>query len=52
MFHQLERIIHEDQPYTFLFCSDALLAYHSNIDNIRVFATGIESLSFYINPGE
>ena len=51
MFHRLEKIIHEEQPYTFLFCSDALLAYQSDIANIRVFATGIESLSFYINTG-
>lgn len=44
---EIEKIIHNEQPYTFMFYSDALLALDSNILNVRLFPHGVQPLSFY-----
>ena len=44
---KIERIIHEEQPYTFLFCNDALLALDSKFGNVRIFPNELHSISFF-----
>ena len=41
---RIERIIHEDQPYTFLYTPDALVALWSCYGNVKLFPGGLESL--------
>ena len=44
---EIERIIHEEQPYTFMFYPDALLALSDEYRNVRMFPDGVKPLSFY-----
>lgn len=39
--HRIGRILHEDQPYTFLFVPNALVAQAARYRNVRVFPGGI-----------
>ena len=41
---RIERIIHEDQPYSFLYAPDSLVALWSHYRNVRIFPGGLESL--------
>lgn len=43
---RIEAIIHEDQPYTFLYAPDALVALRAGYGNVRLFPGGLESLAF------
>ena len=46
--HEFHKLIHEEQPYTFLLVPDALTAASGKLQNIRCFPTGIETESFWI----
>lgn len=46
--HEISRILHEDQPYTFLFCPYSLSAINAKYRNVRVFPTGIPEIIFYL----
>jgi len=35
--HDIHRILHEEQPYTFLFCPDELLGINARYENVRLF---------------
>ena len=48
---EIEKIIHDEQPYTFMFYPDALLAADSGYRNIRLFPYGVKPVSFYYEPG-
>ena len=43
---RIERIIHEDQPYTFLYTPYSLAAVSSRFGNVRVFPVGLVPLVF------
>jgi len=43
---KIERIIHEDQPYTFLYSPYSLVALRPHYDNVRVFPGGLEPMTF------
>lgn len=45
---KIEKIIHEEQPYTFMFYPDALVVVSGDYENVKVFPQGLESLSFYM----
>ena len=45
---RIEKILHDEQPYTFMFYSDILLAISDKYDNVKVFPMGIEPTSFFI----
>jgi peptide/nickel transport system substrate-binding protein len=49
--HEIEKLIHDEQPYTFLFCFDALVAVSSEFQNVRIFPNSIHPISFYVDPG-
>ncbi len=44
---EIEKIIHEEQPYTFMFYMDALIALDEGFKNVKVFPYGVKPLSFY-----
>ncbi len=48
--HRFERILHEEQPYTFLFAPYDLLAMSNRYRNARLFPTGIENSILWV-PG-
>ena len=35
LYHEIDRLIYEDQPYTFLFAEDATSGYNVRLDNVR-----------------
>lgn len=40
--HRMHRILHDDQPYTFLFCNPSLTVVNKRFGNVKVHATGLE----------
>lgn len=45
---KIEKILHEEQPYTFMFYPDALLTVSCDYENVKVFPQGVEPLSFFM----
>ena len=45
---EIESILQQEQPYTFMFYPDSLLAVSSKYENIRLFPMGVEPISFYL----
>ena len=41
--HQFQKILHEEQPYTFLFVNYNLIAQNNRYRNVRVFPLGLET---------
>ncbi|MBQ4328151.1 MAG: peptide-binding protein [Lentisphaeria bacterium] len=52
MNHRIEKLIHEEQPYTFLFCFDSLVAVSSQFKNIKLYPNRIYPISFYWQEDE
>ena len=50
LYREMEKIIHEEQPYTFMFYPDSLLVVSTEYDNVRVFPDGVYPLSFRMKP--
>ncbi|WP_176015044.1 peptide-binding protein [Victivallis sp. Marseille-Q1083] len=46
--HQFQALLHEEQPYTFLFSPYALLAVSGRYENVRVFADGVPKLILWV----
>ena len=46
--HQIERHLYNDQPYTFMFYPDQLVALESRYRNVRLFPRGLASLAFWL----
>jgi peptide/nickel transport system substrate-binding protein len=47
--HKIGEILHEDQPYTFLFCPYSLTAISKRYNNVKLYPIGIPELPFYVN---
>ena len=47
---RIERIIHEDQPYTFLYAPYSLVAVSAKYDNVRLFPGGLEPAIYVERP--
>ena len=45
---KISQILHEDQPYTFLFCPYSLCAIDNHYQNVRVFSSGIPEILFFL----
>ena len=43
----IERHLYNDQPYTFLFYPDALVALNSRYRNVRLFPSGLSAMAFW-----
>lgn len=46
--HQIEMHLYRDQPYTFMFYPDALVALDRRYRNVRLFPRGLETLAFWL----
>lgn len=42
LFKKLQRLIHDEQPYTFLFNPATLLAYNKRFTNVKVYKIGVD----------
>ena len=46
---EFHEIIHEEQPYTFLFCCEALVAVHKRFKNVKVYPPlGLKVIEWYV----
>lgn len=50
--HRISEILHEDQPYTFLFCPYSLVALSSRYRNVKVYPSGLASEAFWVPEKE
>ncbi|MFC1735984.1 peptide-binding protein [Candidatus Hydrogenedentota bacterium] len=48
MFKRFHAIMHEEQPYTFLFCSESLEALDKRFANVEVYPLGLDLLEWYV----
>ncbi|MBN2310149.1 MAG: peptide-binding protein [Candidatus Hydrogenedentes bacterium] len=48
MYHRFHEILHEEQPYTFLFCRKALVAVDKRFQNTKVYPYGMDSLEWWV----
>ncbi|MCU0821440.1 MAG: peptide-binding protein [Spirochaetes bacterium] len=52
MYNRLHEIIHEEQPYTFMFCSPALVVVSKRFDNVVVHTAGLETREWKVKKQE
>lgn len=43
LYHRFHEILYENQPYTFLFTQDSLVAVHRRFQNVQVYKSGLET---------
>jgi peptide/nickel transport system substrate-binding protein len=48
MYHRLHEIIHEEQPYTFLFTMEALVAVSRRFQNVNVYRMGLAPREWWV----
>lgn len=48
LYREFSRIVHEEQPYTFLFCAKSLIAVSNRFQNVKVYPLGIDPLEWYV----
>lgn len=52
LYHQFDRVLHEEQPYTFLINSDKLVAQDKRYRNAKVYPLGMDMNTFWVPPAE
>jgi peptide/nickel transport system substrate-binding protein len=50
LWHECHRILHEDQPYTFLFCQKYMYWFDGRIQNIHEAKLGLNQFHYHIAP--
>lgn len=48
LYHRLSAIIHEEQPYTYLYCTKALVAVDKRFRNVKVYPRGLDSTEWWV----
>ena len=48
LYHRFHEILHEEQPYTFLFTAEALVAVSRRFENVNVFPMGLYPLEWWV----
>lgn len=52
LYHQMERILHEEQPCTFLFTFTSRLVRHQRFTNVHVYPGGVDMREWGLGPSE
>ena len=52
MYYRVQEIIHEEQPYTFLFTDEALTAVSRRFQNVEVYPMGLSPLYWWVPKDE
>lgn len=50
LYHEFQEILHEEQPYTFLFNTPSLVAVSKRFTNVKVHQLGLDLLEWKITP--
>ena len=48
LYRDFHRILHEQQPYTFLFVSESLVAVDRRFNNVNVYPLGIDTTEWWV----
>lgn len=48
LYHRFHEILHEEQPYTFLFTTEALVAVDGRFQNVKVYPMGLEPREWWV----
>lgn len=48
LYRKFSEIVHEEQPYTFLFCRKATVAVAKRFENVTVYPLGVDPLEWYV----
>ncbi|MCX7678804.1 MAG: peptide-binding protein [Spirochaetes bacterium] len=48
LYHRFNRILHHEQPYTFMFCNPALVAVSKRFDNVKVHTMGLNYIEWKV----
>lgn len=48
LYHRFQEIVHDEQPYTFLFTSKALVAVSRRFENVEVYPMGLDSRYWWV----
>ena len=48
MYRRLSEIIHEEQPYTFLFCTQVRAAMDKRFENVKVYRLGMDAREWWV----
>lgn len=48
MYRRLHTILHEEQPYTFMFCPQALVVVDRRFENVKVYPLGLDPKEWYV----
>ncbi|MGH9392447.1 MAG: ABC transporter substrate-binding protein, partial [Vicinamibacteria bacterium] len=51
LYHRFHRILHEEQPYTFLFCSPSLVAIDRRFENVKIYPLGPDPVEWKLSAG-
>ncbi len=51
MYYRLQQIIHDEQPYTFLFTDEALVAVSRRFQNVEVYPMGLAPVYWWVPKG-
>lgn len=49
LFHRFHRILHEEQPYTFLFCSPSQVVVSKRFNNVKVHTRGLNTREWKVD---
>ncbi len=52
IYRKFHALLHEDQPYTFLFSVNSLVAQHRRYRNVRIFPLGMNTNQFWVPSAE
>ncbi len=48
LYQKFAKIVHKEQPYTFLFCSESTVAVNNRFKNVTVYPLGLDPVEWYI----
>ena len=48
LYNQFHQILHEEQPYTFLFARPTFVFIDNRFENVNIHALGLESFEWYV----
>ena len=51
MYHKFDAILHDEQPYTFMFCIQELEALDRRFHGVNVYKFGLDSREWWVPTG-
>ena len=52
IYKEFQQILHEEQPYTFLYVSKRVSALHRRFQNVEIFPDGLRPIDWWVPAGK